>query len=206
MQVGSPPPTGPARSACSHQIHWWHNLRLSWESGFKIKKILRPVSNQKMWFTNCAIITCKLLHNNVIIWYENQVNILNFYVTKNTNPTCLKNPCKPNNVIYRQCVKNLGFPRHSRFSYTVSCFCNKWLFLHEISHQFCINTKPVFHKIAHTFEISNFLCTQLRLNIEFKSYFLHHFAMSYFLHEIGQCYDFFVQYGAWIRKYGKYVN
>ena len=30
-------------------------------------------------------------------------------------------------------------------------------FLYEISHQFCINTKPLLHEIAHSFKIKHFL-------------------------------------------------
>ena len=38
----------------------------------------------------------------------------------------------------------------------VSRLSTKWLFLHEISHYFRINTKPGLHKIAHLFEIHIF--------------------------------------------------
>ena len=35
-------------------------------------------------------------------------------------------------------------------------FARNDFILHEIPHNFCINTKQVLHEIAHSFEINNF--------------------------------------------------
>ena len=95
-------------------------------------------------------------------------------------------------------VTRLGFPRNSQFSCaTVSWFFTRNDFLH--ANNFRINTKPVLHKIAHSFEINNFFCTKFHMHTKLKLEFFYDIAHEYslVLHVIVQC--------PWIRKIKMFV-
>ena len=72
----------------------------------------------------------------------------------------------------------VGFPRNSQFSRNSCVVLHEITFLREIPHHFRINTKPVLHEIAHSFEINKFSCTKFRMNTKFKPEFVHDIRMN----------------------------
>ena len=71
---------------------------------------------------------------------------------------------------------------------------NSFVVLHEISHHFRINTKPVLHEIMHSYEIINFFAQNFALIRNLRQFFFFWYSHECrsFLHVILQC--------PWIRK------